>query len=334
MSSLPRPLLPEFRNLGVILRIVLMAEALRFAVAYIGGSGPAVAFDLYLRQGAVFAPALLSMLLLLFLVGPQLKRLAYWRAVAILYALVAAWFWLWNRFPGSLPSPASADRGLHDLFGAFALVAVLLAYFDWRHRRLSPAVADARLMALQARIQPHFLYNSLNTVLGLIREDPRKAETVLENLADLFRAILAETRSLIPLAQELELAKAYAEIEAIRLGPRLTVVWQCDDACLDCPVPQLILQPLIENAIRHGIEPREQGGTVTVIAKASAERLQLGVRNPVGPADSRPGHQIALDNIRERLALHYDVEASLDIEQGDGEFAVDIGLPYRHATAR
>jgi two-component system, LytTR family, sensor histidine kinase AlgZ len=153
---------------------------------------------------------------------------------------------------------------------------------------------------------------------------------MLEDLADLFRALLAEPRTLVPLAQELQLARAYADIEAIRLGPRLRVRWDCGAAPGEALVPALILQPLLENAVRYGVEPLEQGAEVGVEARRDGDHLELVVRNPVGPppAPGREGNHMALANIEERLALHFDAEARLRSYVSEaGEHVVRVRLP-------
>jgi two-component system sensor histidine kinase AlgZ len=216
--------------------------------------------------------------------------------------------------------------------GSLALLSAgfVLAYFNWRHRALSPALPEARLIALQARIRPHFLFNSLNAVMGLIRDDPRRAEMVLENLSDLYRALMAESGSLVPLAKELELAKAYAEIEVIRLGERLRVEWRCDETAMDARVPPLILQPLVENAVYHGIEPSPEGGQVLVSTTRRGDEVTLMVRNTCTRAENgRSGNHMALDNIRERLDLHFDAEARMSAYRTDDEYVVQITLPFR-----
>jgi len=178
------------------------------------------------------------------------------------------------------------------------------------------------------------LFNSLNTVLGLMRSEPRRAETVLENLSELFRASMAEASALAPLAKELELARSYAEIEAVRLGGRLTVDWQCQNAPLDALVPPLILQPLLENAVYHGIEPAAGGGTVSVTIFVRGDQLNLVVRNPVHHLrERRSGNRMALENIRERLDLHFDAEAALRAYESGDEFVVQIRMPYRRAAS-
>jgi two-component system sensor histidine kinase AlgZ len=191
-------------------------------------------------------------------------------------------------------------------------------------------------MALQARIQPHFLFNSLNSVLSLVRDEPRRAEAMLEDLSDLLRALLADNRALVPLSQELALARAYLDIEGVRFGQRLRVRWQCEFAPLDALVPPLVLQPLVENAVRHGVEPWEAGADITIEAYDDAGWLALFVRNTVAEgAVSRQtkGNHIALENIRERLDLHFDAEAQLRTYQSSaGEFVAQLRLPIRRAS--
>jgi two-component system sensor histidine kinase AlgZ len=202
------------------------------------------------------------------------------------------------------------------------------------HRRaLSPALSEARLQALQARIRPHFLYNSMNTIAALTRSDPGRAEDAVLDLADLFRASLDERRSLIPLAQELEAARTYQRIEELRLGSRLRVRWEVEDLPQQALVPALMLQPLLENAIGHGIENLPEGGEVSISGAVAAGLLQITVRNPL-PPDSRaaePGGErgsgIALDNIRERLTLLFGNAAGISAGREGGQFEVRLRLP-------
>jgi two-component system sensor histidine kinase AlgZ len=216
----------------------------------------------------------------------------------------------------------------------FLTTLILLVYFDLRGRALSPAIAEARLQALQARIRPHFLYNSINAVLSLIRQDPRRAETALEDLADLFRVVMGESRELSPISREIELCRQYLEIEQLRLGDRLKVAWRIDKMPPDALVPPLLLQPLLENAVYHGIEPRVQPGEISIDVYASRGRLHAVLRNPYAREGTHhAGNKMALANIRERLQLHFDAEATLDTRVGEDTYQVHIVLPYVKAAA-
>lgn len=334
MTSYRKLALPDFRNLGVILRVTLLAEALRLVMTVVIAPDLAAAFTQYTAQGLLYEPVLLISLALLYALAPWLQRVSYGSGVAFILALVvvvvlALQLGLRAVLPGELPESVWRSALL-----AVVVSATLLAYLNWRHLRLSPSLAESRLMALQARIRPHFLFNTLNSVLGLIREDPKRAETMLENLADLFRAVMADSRALVPFSQELELAKAYVAIEEIRFGARLRVNWSCDAAPADALVPPLLLQPLVENAVLHGVAPLEAGAQISVAAYEDDRNLMVLVRNPISEdALIREGNRIALDNIRERLALHFDVEARLKVETVNGEFVVSVRIPIKHGRA-
>jgi two-component system sensor histidine kinase AlgZ len=213
---------------------------------------------------------------------------------------------------------------------AMAAAALMLAYFELRARAFSPAQAEARLAALNARIRPHFLFNSLNAVLSLIRARPQQAEAALESLADLFRAAMRDPGELVSLADEIALGKQYLELEHLRLGERLAVDWQIGPVQMSLPIPPLMLQPLLENAVYHGIEPAAEGGTVRVVIEQRGDELRIAISNPtVGRLPHAVGNQMAVANIRERLALYYDLEARLDIEAGAQTYEVRIILPCR-----
>jgi len=322
--------LPDFRNLGVILRILLLAEGLRLLTIFIGTASLAESFRGFTHGAILFEPALLTIVLGLFAVYPRLTKLPYRQGVGWVIILTICITLAWRQLYHSLLVMDMEGQLLRSIVLCAATTAFILAYFDWRQRRLSPALTEARLMALQARIQPHFLFNSLNSVLGLIRFEPIRAEKVLENLAELFRSLMVEQRSLVPLDQELELARAYADIEAIRLGDRLKINWHCADAPSDALVPSLILQPLLENAVLHGIEPAKEGGEIDINIFRKHDRMVLTVRNPViDAAPTRDGNHIALENIRERLDLLFDAEAKLTYSTTKGEFVVQVELPFR-----
>jgi two-component system sensor histidine kinase AlgZ len=214
-------------------------------------------------------------------------------------------------------------------FWAALSVAVLLTWFDLATRARSPAVTEARLMALTARIRPHFLFNSLNAVLGVIRSDPRRAEAALEELADLFRALMQDNRELVPLSEEIALARQYLELERLRLGDRLQVRWEIESCPADALVPPLMLQPLIENAVYHGIEPLGGVGEIYIRLARKQDRVVVELTNPRGSNGHSGGNQMALANIRERLLLFFDLEATLDTQSAADHYVVRIELPYR-----
>jgi two-component system sensor histidine kinase AlgZ len=209
---------------------------------------------------------------------------------------------------------------------------LLAWYFHLRSRAFSPVISEARLQALQARIRPHFLFNSLNAVLSLIRKDPKRAEAALEDLAELFRTVMADNRKLIPLGEELSLCRQYLNLEQLRLGERLHIEWQVEPEVERILVPPMLLQPLVENAVYHGIEPGISPGIIEVRIGRMNDRLLLHLSNPYYEEHQhRQGNRMALANIRERLQLHFDVEATLATRVNGGRYEIDITMPARTA---
>ena len=187
----------------------------------------------------------------------------------------------------------------------------------------------ARIPPPQGRRPPHFLFNSMNTIASLTRSDPARAEDAIADLADLFRASLRESNERIPLAEEIEIARTYARIEQLRLGPRLDVQWRLADLPATARVPPLLLQPLVENAVYHGVEPLPEGGTVLVEGHLEGGQVVLSVENPVAPerAARAGGSRIGLDSVRQRLDLTFPGEASCEAGAADGRFRVTLRFP-------
>ncbi|MCW5576836.1 MAG: histidine kinase, partial [Burkholderiales bacterium] len=185
-----------------------------------------------------------------------------------------------------------------------------------------------------ARIRPHFLFNSINAVLSLVRQEPRRAEAALEDLAGLFRALMADNSELTPISREIELCRQYLDLEQLRLGDRLRVEWHVDDMPADALVPPLALQPLLENAVYHGIEPAEAPGVVSIRIHVAGDRLHVALSNPYRAGGGHhAGNRMALANIRERLQLHFDVAAELTTRVGEDTYEVRMVMPYRKAAA-
>jgi two-component system sensor histidine kinase AlgZ len=209
------------------------------------------------------------------------------------------------------------------------LGAALLRYFfvlqQWRAR--VRAEAKARFDALQARIRPHFLFNSMNTIASLIRVRPSDAERAVENLSDLFRAALGNDTASSTLGEELELVQRYLDIEKLRLGERLRVDMTVADLPADLPLPPLLLQPLVENAVYHGVQQLPEGGTVTIRGRRDGDTITIEIRNPCPPTRVAPRHGIALDNTRARIEYHFGVRGKLGIDAGTDYFSCSVQLP-------
>jgi two-component system sensor histidine kinase AlgZ len=217
-------------------------------------------------------------------------------------------------------------------------VGLRYSYVSQQWRLRVEGEARARIDALQARIRPHFLYNSMNSIAALTRSDPARAEQAVLDLADLFRASLDERSALIPLELELEAARTYQRMEQLRLGSRLRVAWNVDGLPRDALVPALTLQPLLENAIGHGVEPLPAGGDVTIDGSVSDGQMLLVMRNPLPSSSFRDAGGddrhlgLALDNIRERLSLLFGTRASISAMRDGDEFTVQLRLPLDGGT--
>ncbi len=326
--------LPEFCNMGVMLRIVAGAELLSFSAAWLKSQTLLASWQVFFTGSLELQPTVLLALLGLCAACRFLKRLSYIAGMLVVCGIVLLSAFGVMYGLAHLFADTHLGMNAHDAVNTIGMTLLLLGYFHLFQRALSPALVEARLQALQARIRPHFLFNSLNAVLSLIRNSPQHAELALENLAELYRAMLADTRQLGPLTEEVALSRQYLELESLRLGERLHVAWHLDNMPPDALVPPLLLQPLLENAVCHGIEPLPTGGSIDIHLYQEDGRLHLKVRNPYQqPTQPRVnGHNMALENIRNRLMLHFDMEASVTQEAGAHDYQVHLILPYRKAA--
>ena len=327
--SLPRALVLDACHPGVVLRAVLaVATVLAVGALYVADSAATWLQTWALATGAAL-PATLAWLLLVCSLQRWLHtclpalQYALWVALGALAGLLACALLLLARLHDSPPwLAASASAAL--------LAGALVAALVWRARALAPAAATARLAELQARIRPHFLFNTLNSAIALVRAEPARAEMLLEDLSDLFRHALSEPGARSTLGEEVALAQRYLAIEQVRFGERLRVQWQLDPAADGACLPPLLLQPLVENAVKHGVEPSAQGGKLRISTQRRGERAIVRITNTLAPESAVGpvrGHGIALNNVRERLALLHDVQAHMSVRQKNGLYQVRIALP-------
>ena len=265
---------------------------------------------------------------------PYLAAWAWMVGLTVLLSVLIGW--IDHSLAMGLTRESTARFTLTNGVVVALIDAALLRYFyvlaQWRMRLA--AVTRAQVQALQARIRPHFLFNSMNTVAALVRVDPGAAERTVEDLADLFRAALASEGE-GTLGEELALVDRYLDIEQLRLGDRLRVERDLADLPSDYTLPRLLLQPLVENAIRHGIAPRRDGGTIRLSGSCAAGELCIVVDNPVPSGDvaldddedDGHGHGHGLDSVRRRIAYQYGERGRLDIESGPERFVVTVRLP-------
>ncbi len=314
---------------GLALRAVLLVQAVLAVAALATADNRA---DWLGRQGAAAfggAAGTVTWLVLLCALRPWLApRAPGLRAAAVLGlgAGVAGLAW-WPLWQVGLAGNGDGLRWLAMPLVGAGLAALLWVWLELRARIWQPATAAARLAELQSRIRPHFLFNALNTAVALVRVDPARAEAVLEDLAELFRVALAEARSSVSLADEVALAQRYLAIEQLRFGERLQVSWAIDPAAMAARLPPLVLQPLVENAVRHGVEPALRGGLVHIQAAARLGQAVLTISNSLGDEISAPGNGMALHNVRERLRLLHDVSGQCDTWRDGHGFHARITVP-------
>ncbi len=334
--------IPDCCNIGVIFRVLLAVNVCVLVAILLHSTGLMAALLDFVESAMIIeSSCLLSLFTLCGLrTLPAVKTLQQWaqRALcglvpAILTAAIVYFFSTFEWFTSSFTHLTVTEGML--LAALFGLASQ--HYFELRTRAFSPALTEARLQALQARIRPHFLFNSLNAVLSLMRSAPRQAETALEDLADLFRVLMRDARNMSSLEQELLLCRQYLSIEKIRLGERLQVLWDMSRIDADLlprvQMPALLLQPLLENAVHYGVEPALEPALIRIAISRSIDRIEIVVINPYhADTPESNGNHMALTNIRERLALLYDVEAQLTATVAQGQFELRLRFPYMKAT--
>ena len=322
----PRVVVFDTCNVGVVLRAVMFVEAVvGVGAMFVAGSFADWLMRFSLLTGGVL-PAMLSWLIGACVIKTWLARLAtplQWVAgigLGALAGLYGCGLLVMMRLLDPAPWWASAAAGT-------LLSSVLVAGLFWRAKARMPAGTAARLAELQSRIRPHFLFNTLNSAIALVRAEPAKAESVLEDLSELFRHALADTTESVTLGQEIELAQRYLAIEQIRFGERLQVQWNLDPQANGAKLPPLLLQPLVENAVRHGVEPSAAGAQVKISTVRRGGMVVLKVTNSSPAGVGERGHGLALANVRERLALLHDVQAQFKTVFRDGMFQVRLEIP-------
>jgi two-component system, LytTR family, sensor histidine kinase AlgZ len=343
--------LPNFCTSRAALAIVLIVE-LTALVLTLSRYNDEIGFWLELSRTSIFliwiglvgtAALCWSRPILRNLTAPQVSISVIALIAAVITTISALAWWAGHAYTVELLGIAPlfpqnlADFTLRNLTIGFVVTVLALRYFyvayEWE--RNVEMQARARVHALQARIRPHFLFNSMNTIASLTRTDPALAESAVQDLADLFRANLSEKRNTITLAEELEVARIYQRIEELRLGDRLRVDWNISQLPMRAIVPGLLLQPLLENAIYHGVEPQPDGGVVTVTGELAGGLVTVVVRNRVAERQNdREGNKLALANIRERLSLLYGERALVKAGRFDDEYIVTLRFPHVENRAK
>lgn len=330
----PSPFLPDLCSLQAVLFLVLGTELLALVVALMQSNLKQFDWPFLGQISMLLLWISLSSAGILCQLRHGLGRWPAWLAGVFCYLLVLSLALLFTVAGQWLLRPAIDWFVVIKIEILAAIISGVVLRYMYLQQQLSnqqQASNRAQIYALQARIRPHFLFNSINAVVSLIGFDPDKAERVLLDLCDLFRAAIAEP-ALVPLKKEITLVKQYLEIEQLRLGKRLQIEWRSCGECDDCQIPSMILQPIVENAVYHGIEPRADGGLLTIDTKVQGEMVDITITNPLSERGVvRTGNGIAQDNIRARLAAHYGTQATFVAAPVGDQYEVKLKYPWRHA---
>lgn len=344
--------LPDFCNVRMVFAVVIISELLAIVLTLsplqssVDRWNDLSIISLFVQWVGLSSAAVLC------LARPWLARMSETRSATISYFLLLLTtlvitelaFWvggfvqLENWQPNFWQPTEWQQNLLLRNLGISAIVsAIVLRYFyiQLQWKKNMRAEAQARLQALQSRIRPHFLFNSLNTIASLTQIDADQAEAAVENLADLFRNNLADASLHISLADELQLTRRYLEIEKLRLGDRLQLRWSIDELPAEASVPRLILQPLLENAIYHGIEPISSGGTIGIDGHLYDQDIYISISNPRAAkhdSEQHKGNKIAQDNVRQRLAAIYGEAGKLSVQEDENDYIITLIFPYQRDT--
>lgn len=322
--------MPELCNVGAISLLVLFGELLVLVLLFAGGEITwmrLALMSLFVQWVALTSAGLICLsrrwLSGFGLISGSLVAFGMVMGITLSVGLLSAQLLggglIWSTIAGQLV-----------IAGIITALALRYFYVQQALRAQEQSELESRIQALQSRIRPHFLFNSMNIIASLIATDPDTAETVVEDLSELFRASLNDAGNQVPLAEELNLCERYVRIEALRLGDRLKLDWQVELPSSQVKIPLLTLQPLLENAIYHGIQPLPEGGTISVRLWFDEDRVNVEIGNPL-PADSQRSHnqgnRMALNNIRSRLAVLYGARAELTTTEADGRYVTALRYP-------
>lgn len=353
MSASPTPTtpesqayLPDFCAAGTVFVVVLIAELVAIVLALAAFDTPGQflsdlwKISFFVLWFAVLASGLMCQL------RDRLERAGETRAFVLSFVILLALCLALSEIAWQLTQRFDYLYLIEDSHAGFVfrtfstgtiVIALAMRYLyvasEWRRSILLEA--QARISALQALIRPHFLFNSMNTIASLTRTDPRQAEEAVEDLSDLMRANLGSSKDKTTLKQELEIAAIYQRIEKLRLGDRLAVRWDIADLPMRVQIPSFTIQPLLENAIYHGIELLPNGGEVLVSGQVEDDFVNLRISNPVAPNSKRDkaGNNMAMSNIRQRFELAYDNRATVDVDMTEDHFSVFLRFPAEEASA-
>lgn len=328
------PYIPDFGDAWNVMKIFLISMLICVIYSF---SQVQRASELYISlipNIKIFMPYIVSQLLLLIFCAKIINRLKATKAILLIGFLniLCVYFVYSSINKNFVIFFIDLDTSLDQIAVSLGILFFFLIYFDWHEKNIDPANTMAKLMFLQSKMRPHFLFNTLNTIVSLVKKEPDTAKKMIFNLSELLRASIKEDlKTMCSLQEEITLCEKYLEIEKIRLGDRLSIIWNKDESILESKVPRLFLQPLIENGVLHGIQQIENGGKIEInIKKNLIDRLVIEIKNPLGDKKDTLNdnhNNISLDNIKERLNLQYHGDVSFKATSYKGFYYVYIEIP-------
>lgn len=329
------PYIPDFSDAWNVMKVFLVSMLLCVLFSFSQINKASEVYISLLPNITIFMPYLVSQLLLLIFSAKYLNKLKASKALLLIICLniFCVYFVSSSVRRNFLLFFIDIDGALQQIVVSLGILFFFLIYFDWREKNLDPANTLAKLMFLQSKIRPHFLFNTLNSIVSLIKKEPDVAKKMILNLSELLRASIKEdVKVMYALKEEINLCERYLEIEKTRLGQRLQINWNIDETTLESKVPRLFLQPLIENSVLHGIQQIENGGLVEIsIKKNLINRIVIEIKNPIATTinhlDIQDHNNISLENIKERLNIYYYGDVVFTAKSYNGFYYVLIEIP-------
>ncbi len=332
------PYIPDFSSVLTILKVIYISLTISIVYTFTQINKASDFYWSLWKSLQIFSPYVLTLLFLLMLFAKMINKTPPFKAIIfiVMLSIVSVYFIDSIMIQSFFNLVRNFDDIGHKFGTAIGLMFFFLVYFDWREKSLHPSQIIAQLSFLQSKMRPHFLFNTLNSVISLIKKEPDLAKKMLLNLSVLLRASLKDNKDFMyPLKDEISLCEKYLEIEKIRMGERLGVVWDVDDSLMNFYVPKLSIQPLVENSILHGIQHLEAGGTIVIKIKNIKDKINIIISNPKSPEfekDDSEHNNIGMINLKERLNICFDGEVEFKINEMSNLFQVNISIPKKTKT--
>ncbi len=331
------PYIPNFGDVWTILKILLLSFTICIIYSFSQIERVSDFYFVFWDNIKEFSPYIIVQMILLIVNSRIIKKLNPFNAILYMIILNFATVYLvYSLFHHSYTDIfIDLDETSAKFILSFGILFFFLIYFDWREKNVHPAQLQAQLSFLQSKMHPHFLFNTINSIVSLIKKEPDTAKKMLINLAEILRASLKENANFThTLSQEINLCQRYLDLEKMRLGERLNVIWDVDKALEKIAIPKLSIQPLIENSILHGIQKLEIGGDVSIsIKKDITSRVMIKIKNPVAEDDKKDNsshNNISMKNLQERLDICFDGNILIDTYKKEGYFYVNIDIPLSY----